>query len=60
VLSYPEWRARADAELAGPNLTLEPHWRRAYILLGLQPSEAAREAEAFLYNARVRKLSRRR
>jgi hypothetical protein len=31
-MNYAEWRARADAEIDGPNLMLERHWRRAYIL----------------------------
>jgi hypothetical protein len=59
VSSYTQWRARANAELDGPDLMLERHWRRLFIL-GRQPSEAAQEAEALLHNARVRKLERRR
>ena len=59
VFSYPQWRARANAELDWPNLMLERYWRRLFIL-GRQPSEAAQEAEALLQNARMRKPGRRR
>jgi len=31
-MNYAEWWAPADAEIDGPNLMLERHWRRAYIL----------------------------
>jgi hypothetical protein len=58
-LSYSAWRARAAADLAVPNLMLERHWRRMFIL-GRSSEEAVEEAEALVHNARVRKLGRRR
>jgi hypothetical protein len=56
-IGYAAWRARAFAELEGPNLLLERHWRRAYIL-GRSTNEVVEEARALLYNARISKRRR--
>ena len=52
-LTYAQWKERARAKLARPNLMREKAWVNAFIV-GKTPDEAAALAETYAHNSHAR------